>query len=62
MAPGNGSLMNLNDGYMHVAGIGGIPSDMGWSIDMKKQFASSHRCDLPARRQDSHSRRLRTQL
>jgi hypothetical protein len=37
--PGNGSLMNLSDGYMHVAGIGGIPSDMGWSIDKAKQFA-----------------------
>jgi outer membrane receptor protein involved in Fe transport len=35
---GHGSLMNLSDGYMHVAGIGGIPSDMGWGIDMKKQF------------------------
>jgi len=37
-ANGNGSLMNLKDGYMHVAGIGGIGSDMGWSIDKKKQF------------------------
>ncbi|MGB6689469.1 MAG: TonB-dependent receptor [Terracidiphilus sp.] len=37
--PGNGSLMNLTDGYMHVAGIGGIPSDMGWDIDKAKQFA-----------------------
>ncbi|MGA3011177.1 MAG: TonB-dependent receptor, partial [Terracidiphilus sp.] len=37
--PGNGALLNLNDGYLHVAGIGGIPSDMGWTIDMKKQFA-----------------------
>jgi hypothetical protein len=36
--PGNGSLMNLDDGYLHVAGIGGIPSDMGWGINMKKQF------------------------
>jgi len=37
--PGNGSLLNLNDGYLHVAGIGGIPSDLGWDIDKKKQFA-----------------------
>ncbi len=36
--PGNGSLMNLTDGYMHVAGIGGIPSDMGWGISKMKQF------------------------
>ncbi len=36
--PGNGSLMNLADGYMHVAGIGGIPSDMGWTIPYKKMF------------------------
>jgi hypothetical protein len=38
-ATGNGALMNLADGYLHVAGVGGIPSDMGWGIDMKKQFA-----------------------
>ena len=37
--PGNGALMNLTDGYLHVAGIGGIPSDMGWGIDNEKQFA-----------------------
>jgi outer membrane receptor protein involved in Fe transport len=37
--PGNGSLMNLADGYMHVAGIGGIGTNMGWGIEMKKQFA-----------------------
>ncbi|MGA2831932.1 MAG: TonB-dependent receptor [Terracidiphilus sp.] len=37
--PGNGALMNLNDGYLHVAEIGGIPSDMGWSAKLSKQFA-----------------------
>jgi hypothetical protein len=37
--PGNGSLLDLNDGYLHVAGIGAIPSDLGWTIDKKKQFA-----------------------
>lgn len=37
-APGNGSLMNLSDGYMHVAGIGGIPSNMGWGISYAKMF------------------------
>lgn len=39
-AAGNGSLMQLNggaggyktDGYLRVAGIGGIPSDMGWGM------------------------------
>jgi hypothetical protein len=36
---GNGSLLNLTDGYLHVAGIGGIGSDLGWNIDKKKQFA-----------------------
>ncbi len=30
--PGNGSLLNVTDGYMHVAGIGGIGSNMGWSV------------------------------
>jgi outer membrane receptor protein involved in Fe transport len=29
-APGNGALMDLATGYLHVAGIGGVPSDMGW--------------------------------
>ncbi len=37
--PGNGSLLNVTDGYMHVAGIGGIGSNMGWSVEEKKQFA-----------------------
>ena len=36
--PGNGALLNINDGYLHVAGIGGIPSDLGWNIDKKKMF------------------------
>ena len=36
--PGRGSLMNMTDGYMHVAGIGGIPSDMGWGLSYSKQF------------------------
>jgi len=36
--PGNGALMNLDDGYLHVAGIGGIKSNMGWDLDKKKQF------------------------
>ena len=31
-APGNGSLLNLTTGYLNVAGIGGIPSNMGVSI------------------------------
>jgi hypothetical protein len=35
---GNGALMNLNDGYLHVAGVGGIPTNMGWNLDAKKQF------------------------
>jgi len=34
----NGGLLNLNDGYIHVAGVGGIPSDMGWGITMWKQL------------------------
>ena len=37
--PGNGSLMNITDGYMHVAGIGGVPTNMGWNIDKAKGFA-----------------------
>ncbi len=38
-AAGNGALMNLGDGYLHVAGIGGISSDMGWTVRALKQFA-----------------------
>jgi outer membrane receptor protein involved in Fe transport len=26
----NGSLMDLSTGYLHVAGIGGVPTDLGW--------------------------------
>lgn len=36
---GNGSLLNLDDGYLHVAGIGGIDRNMGWSADKKKTLA-----------------------
>jgi hypothetical protein len=35
---GNGSLMSLADGYMHVAGYGQVPSDMGWTIQKIKGF------------------------
>ena len=35
---GNGSLMNLADGYMHVAGYGQVPMDMGWTIRKIKGF------------------------
>jgi hypothetical protein len=38
-ASGNGALMDLKTGYIHVAGVGGVPSDMGWSISMGKLFA-----------------------
>jgi hypothetical protein len=38
-ATGNGSLLNLSDGYLHVAGIGGVPSNLGWSVDKAKQFS-----------------------
>ncbi len=37
--PGHGSLMNLKDGYLYVAGIGGVPSNMGWGVDYSKMFA-----------------------
>ena len=30
-AAGNGALMDINTGYLHVAGVGGIPSNMGWA-------------------------------
>ena len=37
--PGNGALLNIADGYLHVAGEGGIGSNLGWSIKKGKQFA-----------------------
>jgi hypothetical protein len=37
-APGNGALLNIADGYLHVAGVGGIKSNMGWQIDKAKMF------------------------
>lgn len=36
---GNGALLNLDDGYLHVAGYGAVPSNMGWNIERKKMFA-----------------------
>jgi outer membrane receptor protein involved in Fe transport len=33
---GQGLLMNLADGYMHVAGYGQVPTDMGWTIQKVK--------------------------
>jgi hypothetical protein len=38
-ATGNGSLLDLSDGYLHVAGVGGVPSDLGWTVDKAKQFS-----------------------
>ena len=37
--PGNGALLNITDGYLHVAGIGGIPSNLGWTVDKAKLLA-----------------------
>lgn len=36
---GNGSLLNLSDGYLHVAGYGNVPSDMGWTIQKYRTLA-----------------------
>ncbi|HWT66093.1 MAG TPA: TonB-dependent receptor [Terracidiphilus sp.] len=38
-ASGNGALLNINDGYMHVAGVGGVPLNMGWSTEKSKTLA-----------------------
>jgi hypothetical protein len=38
-AAGNGALLNLNDGYLHVAGTGGIGDNMGWEINKGQMFA-----------------------
>jgi hypothetical protein len=35
---GNGSLLNLQTGYLQVAGYGNIGSNMNWSIDKARQF------------------------
>jgi Carboxypeptidase regulatory-like domain len=31
----HGGLMNLDDGFIRVAGVGGVPSDLGWDIAWK---------------------------
>jgi hypothetical protein len=36
---GNGSLLNLDDGYLHVAGIGGIGTNMDSKAPKKNMFA-----------------------
>ena len=36
--PGAGALLNLADGYLHVAQVGSIPSDMGWKIAKWRQL------------------------
>jgi hypothetical protein len=36
--PGQGSLLNMHDGYLHVAGIGGIGTNMGWDARVSHQF------------------------
>ena len=33
--PGHGGLENLNDGFIRVAGVGGVPSNLGWGIAWK---------------------------
>jgi len=38
-AAGNGSLLNIADGYLHVAGVGGIGSNLGWTVSPAKMFA-----------------------
>ncbi|MGB8259608.1 MAG: TonB-dependent receptor [Terracidiphilus sp.] len=36
---GRGALLNMKDGYLHIAGIGGIGSNLGWGISPAKMFA-----------------------
>lgn len=38
-AAGNGALLNMSDGYLHVAGIGGIGSNLGWTASKAKTLA-----------------------
>jgi hypothetical protein len=33
-----GSLLDMRDGYLHVAGVGGIGTNMNWAANMKRQF------------------------
>ena len=35
----NGALLNLNDGYLHVAGVGGIDTNMGYDISKGHMLA-----------------------
>lgn len=36
--PSHGALLNMSDGYLHVAGVGGIGTNMDWSAELHKQF------------------------
>jgi hypothetical protein len=38
-AAGNGALMDLADGYLHVAGVGGIGTNMDWKAPKKNMWA-----------------------
>jgi outer membrane receptor protein involved in Fe transport len=35
----NGSLLNLDTGYMQIAEVGGIGSNLGWTVEKRKQLA-----------------------
>ena len=36
---GSGALLDLTDGYLHVAGVGLVGRDMDWSVDKMNMFA-----------------------
>ncbi len=57
----NGALLNLQTGYINVAGEGGLPLNMGVAA-AKNTWNPASRCRLPVQRQDSHPRGLRPQL
>ena len=47
-ADGNGSLLNLNDGYLHIAGVGGIGYRHGLEHREEELVCAAHWPRLPA--------------
>ena len=58
---GNGALLNLQTGYINVAGEGNVPLNMGVSA-ARNAWNPRLGVAYQIHREDRHSRRLRTQL
>ena len=55
-------MLNIEDGYLHVAGIGGTGSNLGWRAEFGKQFAPRIGAAYQINEKTVIPCRLRTQL